>query len=294
MKRSHYSPPRFRNGILALGIVAVAFFSFERSIVHAGPVTGGSGAWPYVKLGIYQGVAALSVNGTSVIELGANGKDIATDTNSAIAIRPNAVTSANAAVLTSANGGARLKVPGSVCLYPSGVGSPAVCNNAWPAGSVSLWTTTTDADGYTMLRPLPVGTVQQGVVIGSTTTRVTSGTALSVQQDVSGYLYKGLRTTNLNTSSLAAQFTGDVQIAGNFWVGGTWTMNGAEVYHSASLYNFTDKISAHEGLGSGLDADKLDGYDVTLLPGNKCNGMACFCVTFSVGNVRCAKLENRF
>jgi hypothetical protein len=58
------------------GISVVAVFAFSQSIANAGPVTGGSGAWPYVKLGVYQGVAALSVNGTSVIELGANGKDL--------------------------------------------------------------------------------------------------------------------------------------------------------------------------------------------------------------------------
>jgi hypothetical protein len=118
--------------------------------------------------------------------------------------------------------------------------------------------------------------------------------ALAVQQDNIGVLYKALRATNINTGALAAQFTGDVQVTGKFWVGGTWSMNGAEVYHSASLFNYADQIASHQGIGSGLDADKLDGYDVTLLPGNKCNGMACLCVTFSVGNVRCAKLENRF
>jgi len=280
---------------LAIMLTMVAVFSFQLSTADAGPVTGGSGAWPYVKLGVYQGVAALSVNGTSVIELGANGKDIATDTGSAIALRPNAVTSANAAILTSANGGTRLKVPGSVCLYPSGVGSPAVCNNSWPAGVTSLWTTSTDSDGYTMLAPLPNGAVRQGAVIGTTSTRVTSGTALTVQQDTTGYLYAGLRATNLASSGIAAQLTGDVQITGSLWVGGVWSINGAEVYHSPSRSaNQFDSVAGHEGVGSGLDADLLDGYDVTILPGNKCGGLACLCVTFAVGNVRCASLDNRY
>lgn len=276
-------------------LIATAIFSMHRSSAIAGPVTGGSGVWPYVKLGIYQGVAALSVNGTSVIELGANGKDIATGSPSAIAIRPNAVSAANAAIFTSANGGTRLKVPGSVCLYPSGVGAAAVCNNSWPAGSSSLWTTSVDVDGFTSVTPLPVGSVRQGVLIGSTTSRVTSGTAVAVQQDVVGELITAVRSTNMNGTALAAQLTGDAQIAGNFWVRGTWTINTNEVYHGASISAYTpDSIVSHDGIGSGLDADTLDGYDVTILPGNKCNGLACLCFTFGVGNVRCAKLRNIF
>lgn len=280
--------------LIAVFVAAVALFSLYQSTAQAGPVTGGSGAWPYVKLGVYQGVAALSVDGASVVELGNNGKDIATGTNSAIAIRPNSVSAANAAIFASANGGTRLKVPGRVCLYPSGVSSPAVCNSAWPSGSTTLWTTATDIDGYTTLTPLPNGANRQGISIGTAAARVTSGTGLAVQQTTLSFLDTALRATNMSGGSLAAQLSGDVQIDGALWVGGTWTINGSEVYHGPSLLTRVDSIAGHQGAGSGLDADLLDGYNVTILRGSSCSAMACLCFTFGAGNVRCAKLENRF
>lgn len=277
--------------LLSAILIAVSVFSF-RSVAVAGPVTGGTGNWPYVKLGIYQGVAALSVNGQSIIELGANGKDIATGSGTPIAIRPNSVAATAAAVATSYNGATRLKLPGRICLFPSGIGGAAECHDRWPVGSTSLWTSSTDAEGFSVLTPIPNGATQLGVLLGTAGSPITSGTALTVQQTPAiGTHTLALRATNLVGGSNALLVNGGTRINGTLNVNGRMYINSQEVFTSESSQFH---VPGNQGIGSGLDADLLDGYNVTIEDGPRCGGLACICFTSQANVKKCAKLLNKF
>jgi len=269
--------------MLIIGLLLVVPFA------QAGPITGGSGTWPYVKLGVYQGVLSISTSSTSALEIGAAGKDIATSSGSAIILRPDAVAASNGALLSASGGVTRLKIPGQVCLYPSGISQPPSCYNQWPAGGSTLWTRVVDADGFGQLQTITTGL---GVRIGSSSSRVTGGTALTAEQSLLGFDIDALNVANASSSGPAVELTGDAVVSSQATIGGRLRVNSQEVYHPADA-GFGVPVPKNDGVGSGLDADRLDGYDVTLRNGSSCGALGCLCFTFG-STTSCAPLRNNY
>jgi hypothetical protein len=61
------------------GLTSLAVFAFYQQ-AQAGPITGGPGVAPFVKLGVYQGLISIVPGGSgdSIMEIGNAGRDIKT------------------------------------------------------------------------------------------------------------------------------------------------------------------------------------------------------------------------
>lgn len=284
----------------AMTILAVVFFA-GAARVWAGPITGGPGVWPFTKLGVYQGVVSISPISSGTMELGSSGKDIAA--TGQIIIRPNGVTAVKGATFLKQSSSTQLKVPGKIWLYPSGPSQPPVAYSQWPSGSSSQWirVPTTPSGLGTPYEVLQTSTPGLGMRIGAATAPVTGDTALHVSEEyVPSYDIYGLEVAHSVASEYAVQLQGDLvtqstQQAGTALnVAGRILINGQEVYHPGGNYSGIP-TPVHQGIGSGLDADYLDGYDVTIENGNgtSCTGIACLCFQFngSIGK-KCTALTN--
>lgn len=240
----------------------------------AGPVTN-PGSAPYTRYSVYEGVVSIfpPSGGSSVLELGYRGEEIAGSSD--IYFRPGSVTQANGARLCANCGTgvnpsyANLVVPGQVCLYGP-AGTTADCKTAWPSGGSgsSFWEYVTDNDlsgnpGMKYIQPNPANATR-AIHIGSVAIPV-GGIALQVDD------FGGVLVRNANAGAKALTVTGNVQLYDTI-VKEEIRVNGQPVYNSEN-----------SGAGSGLDADRLDGRDITLEPGSSCVDrggprMACLCV----------------
>ena len=269
----------------------------------AGPISGGAGNWPYTKLGVYQGVISVAPTSSGVMEIGAAGKDIAA--SGQILIRPNSLADAQAATLVSFGGTTRLKIPGKVWLYPNGTSQPPVAYDQWPSGSSSKWNRNIVSTGsFGQTYPvLQTSTAGLGIRLGSASVPVTGGTALHLEQAVWGNETNALAVAHSSSAENAIQLQGDLISQDGFGygfplgVGGRILINGQEVFHPGDQYAIPP-IPTHEGATSGLDADLVDGYNVTIenWNGTSCSGsttVACLCFQFPApAGKKCAALSN--
>lgn len=244
-----------------------------------------------VKLGVYQGVLDFVWNASpNILEFGYLGRDIAGSSN--ITFRPGSVSAANAAAFVRSGSVVNLDVSGKVCLYNHASGLAVDCRDVWPAGGSggSYWQVVTQnvsGIGNRNFLQTKDGSNQPtySVHIGSSSQRITGGTAVTVN----GAGSVGLQAVNLNTSGSAAQFSGNVTVGlYGTSIDGTVRIAGQEVWSSGfSWYNH-----GHQGADTGLDADTLDGQNVTLEGPASCsddtnppyNAPRILCLCFTIRN----------
>jgi len=294
--------------LIIIGLIAV------NNPVSASLVTGGTpGRPPYAKLSVYQGVIALAPAGTndSVMEIGNAGRDLASTGD--LFFRPSSI-SYDVGIRLYNNGGyADMNVPGKVCLHPGG--GAADCRTEWPTGGGSnLWDRIADAKlGHPDLGYLYPKETGLGIQIGSNGTPVqvspASGPAAEFISNGSSYDYAAWIVHGNN--GVGALFQGNVYSSSEVWglqrvcvgngagLGPNCGAGFSEAWHPA---NAADPATANEGLNSGLDADLLDGMNVTLEYPTCTSGpdwqwgvkAACFCVTFPGNIKKCGDMRNRF
>lgn len=265
-----------RNYRLLLNGLLVSLLFLMAIPAVAGPITN-PGAQPFSKFTVYGGIVSI-VNGTNALELGANGQDIAS--NGDIIFRPRDVFGQQAVNIkkNDSSGGSDMYVVGTVCLHGSG---SADCRNQWPSGS--LWQQF--SPNYTAFAVTP--NVNNGVTIGTSAAAptVTTQPGLLVSQPGSSY---AARILNANLSGSAIRVDGNVLFRAGFSASGTAYIGGQEVWYSG-----------HEGVGSGLDADLMDGRQVTQQTAAQCSGtdhgthFMCLCFDYS-GTKKCAAMYNYF
>lgn len=128
----HFQQPNqrlFMAGAVAALILTAGLLLAPR--VQAGPVTGGPGQPPFVKLGVYQGVVSVTTDTSNIMEIGNLGTDIASTGN--LYLRPGSAPrddSKNAQAYLKTIGPDQLgslKVPGEFCLGGQ-------CFTQWPSG----------------------------------------------------------------------------------------------------------------------------------------------------------------
>lgn len=261
--------------------------------VSAGPVTNGQGVAPFSRLSLYEGVVSVvpPAGGLGVLELGHRGEEIAGSSD--IYLRPGSVTSTNGARIcancgTGVNANyANIVIPGNVCLYgPSGL--VADCKSVWPTGGAgaSAWEYVTDTlldgSGSTQYLQPNSANAQRALHIGSASAPV-NGLAFQVGGG------NAMMIRNANSSGKALSVQGDAE----FWqtrVTQQIRVNGQQVFDGRN-----------SGQDSGLDADTLDGRDVTFESGAACrtsdsDGRAmclCFVVYENPNTLRkCIPLSN--
>ncbi len=296
--------------IITLIVSFVSFVALASRPAIAGPITNGPSSAPFTKLGVYQGVVSVVSNAdNAALELGYLGRDIASTGD--LYFRPSFTARANGAYFTRNGNSADFYLSGKLCLFKHVSNiidlNSMSCSDGWPSGSgsgSSLWTIVADpvADPFTnavngnFLQPI---NTNYGVHIGSSLSPVTGGTALTL--DGASYSYP-LGVANLG-SGAALQTQGQVNLNAYGYVNGLIYINGQEVWHRQGFFGGP---AAHEGLGSGLDADIANGNNVTLEPATSCNDddtkprAACICFTiFRVGSSpnpskHCAAFSNAF
>ncbi len=232
-------------------------------VTTAGPVTGGSGNAPYTKLAVYDGVVSIvpGTPGTAALELGFRGTDIAASGD--IYLRPGSVSQANGARVCADCGGsgtdaayANMIVPGQVCLYgPSG--TVPDCRTDWPAvsGGASFWEQVNDVGLFGLPASMPYLQLTgvhalKSIHLGSDANRV-PGTALTVDN------FENMVIRNYNVTPSALNVVGNVSVLYPYINNdGKVRVKNEEIFYSGN-----------EGAGSGLDADKLDGRNVTIESG---------------------------
>ncbi len=286
------SSPIVSSGLLALSLVL--FFSRQ---VHAGPITGGGGSAPFVKLGVYQGVLSIiPTGGANAMEVGNLGRDIASSTT--MYLRPSSLPTkicigGSNSGTACPNGNECLgggvcsntaprvyKYPtfpeaaldldgGRLCLHGTGVDD---CRNVWPIsggpGDVN-WTTAV-VGSMTYLKPAVGATTIDTIQAGSFSNPVPAA---------NGYGFEVEANTNAPAVSLAGTLGtgyfdnvnfiylgGDVNINGkvtaplnNFFLFSTGNF-GTLPYNASQFYNrsFNSK--------SGINADTFDGTTTMLFP----------------------------
>lgn len=218
--------------------------------VHAGPITGGGGSSPFVKLGVYQGVISLiPPGGSNVMYLGNAGRDIAS--TGTMYIRPGGLT-ADRICYSGTNPGAAcpngteclgggfcvdqaaslykypsyaeaaLDLTGSLCLHGTGSSD---CKNIWPSSGGAgdpYWQTST-VGGLTVLSPATGGTTIHTVRIGSAASPVpaANGQAFQVYANYAGPAVHVLGSLigGENDSSYVPIGTGTIVINGSLKAG---------------------------------------------------------------------------
>lgn len=292
--------------------------------VSAAPIDGAA----KTRLSVYGGALSIVPGGagTGILEFGAYTNSMDISSNMALYIRPGngtqAIDLANAAVFsnTTVPGKTKLTLPngGRIC-FPKNPGPGEDCYNDWPAGGsgTTLWSRTSDNDtigygsaGYYTLSPIDM---TAGAAVGSTS----GGPAMNVTGAMPNYAFTA---TNLSAAGgWAMKFNGPLNINGAGNVvnisGSLMIKNGVapavEVFHPGKYDPWalppTQIIAPNEGEGSGMDADLLDGIDVTLVPPASCKnatypgpgldeGIGCICFDmtghFSLGGKYCVPLKN--
>lgn len=289
MNRRYHSPVRRSLWWLG-GVLAIV----PLGSVMAGPVTGGANNPPYVETAVYQGVVSIIPGGAgeSLMEIGNLGQDIASTGD--LNFRPQGVSGNNTAVKFTKNGGTGktdLHVYGRLCLAGS-------CLDTWPTpGGTSYWT-----QNSTWLEPLTAG---RGLVTD------TSGPGTSTSD---GFYVFGdhpdaaTLVTKTTAGGLALTVDGISQINGSLDVTGALTrldvlpLCGTFPANYTCVYpdDYTTSTVWHpgnDGVGSGLDASKIDGIDFDILhypQDTQCGAGTtwCICGDFSATNsVECLSLQ---
>lgn len=221
----------------AVGLVAL--FSAFQSLV-AGPVTGGSSG-PSTKITVYQGTMAITPGrgSSDTLEIGnpgANGIEIAS--TGKIYFRPSGKAFDHAVWFDGTNGATDLYVTGK--LYINGAAVPP-----WPSGSgVSYWSQAT-----TSLVAVPQGATARGVAVSQPITNDVWSNKTAVEV-VGNSVSPSLIVSNLSGPALSV--VGNVAVHGNLSVtsanGSPLQINGGKIWYAGN-----------DGIGSGLDADFIDG-----------------------------------
>ena len=238
MKRGTTSPSTLRWSLLVLSLIGVSLASQS---IFAGSVTNPGGA-PVIKMAVYQGVLTIAPGRDSgdILEFGNNGSDIASTGN--IYFRPSRLAATNGVRFdgTSSSGKTDVYIPGRLCVN-------GACITSWPTGGgVSLW-----QKNGSQLETITAG---RGVEIVTPNTTYAGGSALSVVGSANGVPAMYIS----NTSGPALQINkggflrGDLQI-NTLNVTTPITFNGLKVWYPGN-----------DGIGTGLDADMLDGENLHL------------------------------
>lgn len=275
----------------ALAILIIGLCLWSPRYLLAGPVTS-PGSAPYSRLSLYEGVIGIlpGSSGEGVLEIGYRGEEIAGSSD--LYIRPGSVTEPNGARLctncgTTTNDKANLLVPGQVCLYANG-GPTADCRSAWPAAGVggSSWELATES-GIRYLQPNAANSTR-AIHIGSVVDPV-GGVGLDLQ-DGTSFVYGSalIQNTSSNPTARAVHVIGNAN-AGPTYVDGKIYINNQEVYTG----------NGNEGKYSGLDADSLEGNNVTLETAASCASgansavrVACLCITVTGNQKKCVEFYN--
>lgn len=287
MSRFHFHRrPLFITALCAL----VIFFAVTMTVI-AKPLTG-SGV---VGTMVYQGVALVTSgeSGSSILELGNNGQEIASSGD--IYLRPNYLPATSGSVLqairlvkNSTTGRTDVYAPGGVC-FASGT-----CQDTWPSGGgSSLWTLVSG-------QRLQTSTAGQTLSFVKNSPSTPIGNALEV---VAQNTDTALGVSN--TVGIAGQFANGASIQGNIIV--DKRSGGDEFQMVDTDTNITYKVwhygnDGHTSSATGLDASKLDGkplifyhFPTSSLASCGSNGTDrhCFCGNFFSGTTtwQCIKLQ---
>lgn len=190
------------------------------------------------------------------LELGAFGTDIVA--NDDIILRPGATTNTLTKFIGRGTSVQDLSISGNLSLANDGktvcIGS--YCRSSW-SRIPEHWTPKTINYGawtHEFLQPVEIN---DGVRIGSSVSPFANGTAVNAD---------GLYVTN-HAGGYAAYLTGNVADIGILTVYGTIFVNGKKPF-----------AQNYQGVGTGLDADSLDGLDATVHYGYTCDATACACL----------------
>lgn len=221
-----------------------------------------------LKATVYQGVASISPDGTTLMELGNLGQDIAGTGD--LYLRPGSLQETLGAKVTK-NGTTADLLVGSLCLYGSG---SEVCQYGVPSGGSgdTFWKTVTKSASYTVLSPTNTDT---GVSVGTWASPI-NGRALEVYANTTNaaVVVDGAFATQVpNWSSGVYQGGGNVLVNGNLLVidptaGDAYDNGGLTTYYADYASNYTPWSSVNDGATSGLDADTFDGASSLNFPHN--------------------------
>lgn len=277
-----------KRGFAIGSLLCVGFFMATQA--KAGPVTGGANNPPYVETAVYQGVIGIVPGGVgdSIMEIGNLGQDISSSGD--LYLRPGAVSGTNQAVRFARNptsGKTDLHVYSRICLAGS-------CLDAWPTlGGTSHW-----VQSSTWLQP---ATASHGVFTN------TNGNGFSPSIEVFGdHPDAAVAITKTTAGGNALEVRSYAEIYGYLDVTGAITM--LECPPGGSCWNFPDDYSTgtvwhpgNDGIGSTLDASKLDGYEMHIyrepyapspqICGGATSSDWCICGEFeSFGGISCLDL----
>lgn len=266
--------PRFRQSsairwIAITVTVLVALLGVSFSPAFAGPITNSSptGQAPFTKLGLYQKALQIVDSSGAFLRFGQNGTDISASGD--IIFRP----SGNGSIVTSANGvkvtangttTSDIYIPGDLCLYNHSAGNPADCRHQLAAGAgASLWqdgTFTNAWYGTTVhyIEPIPVAGSLPGVQLGTTTSRLTTTAATIGGGVIAKNLGSGL-AADFEGSLAAGDATVPLGDSARIFLSGTVKIGGHEPWYPEMWSG-----QKNEGAGSGLDADRANGNQVTI------------------------------
>lgn len=236
---------------------------------QAGPITGGGGHTPFVKLGVYQGIVTIiSPGGGNIMTLGNAGRDITSTSD--LYFRPGGIQNDNICFGGTNNGGActtdldcpgagsclqqatsignvgyaeaGLFVTGSICLHGSG---SADCRNVWPASGGAgdpYWTTAT-VGSLTTLTPVTSGSpTVQSLRIGSPANPVPpgNGPAFQVYANYAGpalHVLTDAYTNDYDPVTYNPIGYGTVVISGSLQAGQLYSLT---YYDGVSFYGYVN------------------------------------------------------
>lgn len=281
----------YLNSLLITALCSLVVVFVATVSVIAKPLTG-SGV---IGTMVYQGVALVTSgeSGSSVLELGNNGQEIASSGD--IYLRPNYLPATSGSVLqaikfvkNATTGRTDVYAPGGVC-FASGT-----CQDTWPTGGgTSLWN---------LVSGQRLETATAGRTVSFVKNNPSSATANAVE-------LVAQNTDTVfgvsNTFGIAAQFSQGALIQGNVIVdkrssGDEFLMVNTDTNTSYKVWHYGN--DGHTSSATGLDASKLDGtpiifyhFPTTSLASCGSNGTDrhCFCGNFFSGTTtwRCIKLQ---
>ncbi len=238
----------------------------QRMTVYGGAVTITPGRHCSVDIGTScttDSFCPLNQRCVGTLEFGAAGVDITSDMD--IVLRPGTAPSSGAVVHSTAFSGSgstsniqNLTVSGNVSIMNAGkaICLQGVCKTAWNR-NLESWIERSVSMGSWTLKFLEPSDLTRGVSIGAPGAAFTAGTAVNAD---------GLFAANRG-GGYAASLGGNIVKIQDLLVLGRITMN-------PSVQPFSDQ---NDGLGSGLNASKLDGVAVTLRNGYACDATMCVC-----------------
>jgi len=222
------------------------------------------------RLSVYGGVVTITPGETippdntteRTLELGSTGTDIAS--NDDIVLQPGNTSTTGTRFIGKGGVLQALAISGSLSLETNGkeVCIKDVCRSSW-SRVAEHWKPLTLSYGawqHTILQPIDIN---EGVRIGTSSQRFMNGTALTAD---------GLFATNRSGGN-AATLSGNIE-----------NISQLTVYDKVTVSYREPWSQKNQGTGSGLDADKIDGADVTLRIGYICDATACVCFNGSPTN----------